>query len=863
MSSMKQYEKRRHATMACVSCRESKVKVFPAPISYSWCDGDIPSCSHCASKNKECLYQAFDKRKLPLRVAIELLSCRVHQLYQFIHENGLRPPKMPDDKDATLQGILDTLGMTEQAVSLIPPPNNATIKPPSMVKHDDYPLPTSTMAPFDVSSEGFGCRSLDQQHTTGLPVTEQGNCLPDSGLSSIPQHNDSSIIALEGDQSALTEDSPGSIFNAWLFDLDFGTHIASSASNMQEQPQQPPQPILRSSPNDDLTIPPTAQAGSTEPVYSDSGSTLFKEPAGTSDIEGLVDEISDRVGILKIGPGGKTRFYGPTSTFNLREMPVSDSYEADQPSYTYHSGSEEEIPAALEDHLLDLYFSWQDPSFHVVDRYIYEEAKEKRNNLEETPFYSEALRNAMCALGSAFEPRYHPTIITFPKTLVEFFGDRSKSILETELDSPCVATVQAMVILSSHEVGNGKDARGWLYSETLLATQGSALRLAFDLALHLDMSSYVSAGIISAADADLRRTVFWAAYIVDHQLGFHLGRPFRTSMEDVTVGKPRQNAGSREHCRWKPCDSSSSASHGSGLLDSKDTISQQLVSLCELMAPCGYILYSTSSISKGTLQELNAKIVAELRKWKATLPPILQIDLDDVTSPYLPHVLLLHMQYHQNIIYAHRPWMSKSHLQPQPPRGPGFTHAREMCIQSAITISKILNMYESRYTLRRINVQAVSITSSAILLLLFAAVLNYPCHSRDDISLYLSTCFRALDEFALSWKSAQRAKDLLVGLQRQWDLRMRSNKLPQRADGVLYSPRKRSKTSGGLHRMAPVSRDTASQIDLYLDPLLMTEAETLCGRNSQDIFLLAPDGGGLNGHSSSYVSDQIQNWLDA
>jgi hypothetical protein len=161
----------------------------------------------------------------------------------------------------------------------------------------------------------------------------------------------------------------------------------------QEQPQ--PQPILGSSSNDGLAIPPTAQAESIEPVYGESGSTLFKEPASTSDIEGLVDEISDRVGILKIGPGGKTRFYGPTSTFNLREMPVSDSYEADQPSPTYHTGSEEEIPAALEDHLLDLYFSWQDPSFHVVDRYIYEEAKEKWNNLEETPFYSEALRNAM------------------------------------------------------------------------------------------------------------------------------------------------------------------------------------------------------------------------------------------------------------------------------------------------------------------------------------------------------------------------------------------------------------------------------------------------------------------------------------
>lgn len=51
--------------------------------------------------------------------------------------------------------------------------------------------------------------------------------------------------------------------------------------------------------------------------------------------------------------------------------------------------------------------------------------------------------------------------------------------------------------------------------------------------------------------------------------------------------------------------------------------------------------YGTSSISKEKLQVLNANIVAKLREWKATLPPILRIDLEDSTSPYLPHVLIL------------------------------------------------------------------------------------------------------------------------------------------------------------------------------------------------------------------------------
>lgn len=49
-----------------------------------------------------------------------------------------------------------------------------------------------------------------------------------------------------------------------------------------------------------------------------------------------------------------------------------------------------------------------------------------------------------------------------------------------------------------------------------------AIRLALNLALHLDMSEYVSKGFISAADADPRRTIFWAAYVVDQSVSYIL-----------------------------------------------------------------------------------------------------------------------------------------------------------------------------------------------------------------------------------------------------------------------------------------------------------------------------------------------------
>lgn len=81
-----------------------------------------------------------------------------------------------------------------------------------------------------------------------------------------------------------------------------------------------------------------------------------------------------------------------------------------------------------------------------------------------------------------------------------------------------------MVVTSCHDMGCTRDARAWLYSGMLFCAKqkpnintspGMAIRLAFDLALHKDMTSFVAKGVITPGEADLRRTVFWGAYVVD------------------------------------------------------------------------------------------------------------------------------------------------------------------------------------------------------------------------------------------------------------------------------------------------------------------------------------------------------------
>jgi hypothetical protein len=70
-------------------------------------------------------------------------------------------------------------------------------------------------------------------------------------------------------------------------------------------------------------------------------------------------------------------------------------------------------------------------------------------------------------MGAAYEPKFHPDFVTFPRSLSEFFGDRAKTLLEAEIENPSLATVQALVILSNYEASSTRDSRGWLYSGKL------------------------------------------------------------------------------------------------------------------------------------------------------------------------------------------------------------------------------------------------------------------------------------------------------------------------------------------------------------------------------------------------------------
>lgn len=94
------------------------------------------------------------------------------------------------------------------------------------------------------------------------------------------------------------------------------------------------------------------------------------------------------------------------------------------------------------------------------------------------------------------------------------------------MDSPTVATVQALVIMSATEAAFTRDARGWLYSGSSMCNcslalrvdanntlLGMATRLSADLGLHLDITKHINNGLLSQRDMEIRQTAFWGVFI--------------------------------------------------------------------------------------------------------------------------------------------------------------------------------------------------------------------------------------------------------------------------------------------------------------------------------------------------------------
>jgi hypothetical protein len=297
---------------------------------------------------------------------------------------------MPQEKDTALTKVLEVLGLTKvHSTSAHPKPDRNSLDFTLGVENlsssalDSLPLLADHVSIHE-SNGAWDRTSPDDMSQASQPSLMQ---MTDSqAVSTLPMFPETGNVSVStADHYPPTDDHSDNSLNNWDWTMDFGTCFT------------PPSPEIPDPDTDVLQLPLKPLDVVPEPfeplAIVRNPASLDKDTRSPEEIEDLIDELSDRVGTLRFGPGGQSHFYGPTSTFNLADAPVYT-----RPHRTFDCDDvdpDTAVPLALEEHLLNLYFTWQDPSFHVVDREMFEKGKAAWWGKEDTPFYSEALSYAM------------------------------------------------------------------------------------------------------------------------------------------------------------------------------------------------------------------------------------------------------------------------------------------------------------------------------------------------------------------------------------------------------------------------------------------------------------------------------------
>lgn len=340
-------------------------------------------------------------------------------------------------------------------------------------------------------------------------------------------------------------------------------------------------------------------------------------------------------------------------------------------------------------HLLDLHWNRQHHSFLITYRPAF-----MRDMATGGPYFSKLLLNAIYFGASKFSNR--PEVRRDPddaRTAGWTFRQRVKELLGGALDRSEITTIQALLVMTSSLFALGDErSAAWLYA-------GTAFRMIIDLGMHVDATLLSNMRRVSDEDIEIRRRVFWGAFVVDKIQSLYQGRP--VSLQDFDTNVSLTFLDHYEELEdWQPFAYTDVQSYPGSPAYSVSTFTE----LCKLSLILNGILnkvYSERSSNRSpeelltTLKTLDGK----LDEWYKALPDSLRFgnNATEITPP--PHVLSLLALYNVLLILLHRPFVAEGHL-----------HTTDLsiaissfttCTAAAARIVKVLQAYDHAFSIRR------------------------------------------------------------------------------------------------------------------------------------------------------------------
>ncbi|EPE33863.1 hypothetical protein GLAREA_06876 [Glarea lozoyensis ATCC 20868] len=340
-------------------------------------------------------------------------------------------------------------------------------------------------------------------------------------------------------------------------------------------------------------------------------------------------------------------------------------------------------------HLLNLHWNRQHHSFLITYRPVF-----MRDMACQGPYFSKLLLNAIYFGASKFSPR--PEFRNNRENLKSVglqFRQRVRELLGGALDRSEITTIQALLIMTSSLFALGDErSAAWLYA-------GTAFRMIIDLGMHVDHLSRSFTRRLSDEDIEVRRRVFWGAFVVDKIQSLYQGRPI--SLQEADTRVPIVFHDTYEELEyWMPFAYSDTKHYSGSPAYSVSTFSQ----LCKLSVIMNDILnklYTEKSEKRGceTLAEDLKDLQRDLESWEASLPTHLKLEnIIDPASIPPPHVLSLQAMHKVLIILLHRPFVSEGHLHSATPSIPANSFV--LCTKAATQIVDILKLYDHAFSIQ-------------------------------------------------------------------------------------------------------------------------------------------------------------------
>lgn len=340
-------------------------------------------------------------------------------------------------------------------------------------------------------------------------------------------------------------------------------------------------------------------------------------------------ELARKMGELRM-ENGNVRFIGGTShliylgepTDSLNDDLDTGDYSAnDDPITTWTRVTKD--PQVIK-HLMQMYFNYHYPYFTTLSKTMfwrdYSRGKAGLAGQTGTIYCSSLLVNVMLALGCHFTDI--PEAYSVPgdnRTKGDrFFAEAKRLILENdEFARPRLVTVQALALMSVHEAGCAREAKGWVYS-------GMSFRMAQDIGLNLEVSG-LDKERMSEHEIDARKITFWGCFLFDKCWSNYLGRLPQLPGNSYSVSKldvfPQEDSEPWQHYT------------DSGFDDRDQQPAQpartraaalQLSALCEISSDLLIFFYHPNHIGRSSGKAVELKKLSELHRrleeWRQNLP---------------------------------------------------------------------------------------------------------------------------------------------------------------------------------------------------------------------------------------------------